>query len=85
MHFIASGFFIAFLSTQYFFRLFNVGKALIPEISIIKFSVMPTLGQQAIVTAFFDDGAFLHDDDSICGLHGGETMRDEDAGGIFQN
>ena len=36
--------------------------------------------EQAVMTAFFDDGAFAHDDDSIRRFDGRKTMGNEDAG-----
>ena len=56
-----------------------------PEICIVQLSVMPALGQQSIVTAFFDDGAFLHHDDPVRGFDRGQAMRDQDAGCVFQD
>ena len=38
------------------------------------------LAQQAVVIALLDDASFFHHNDPICGLHGGQTVRDQDAG-----
>jgi hypothetical protein len=37
------------------------------------------------MAAFFNDRAFFHDHDSVCGFDGGQAMRDQDAGCVFQN
>ncbi len=56
-----------------------------PEISVIQFGVMPALIQQSIVTALLNDRSFLHDNDTIRGFDRGQAMRDQNAGGVFEN
>jgi len=56
-----------------------------PEIGIVQLGIVIVLTQQPIVASLLDDGAFLHDDDSVRCFHGGQAMRDQDAGGVFQD
>jgi hypothetical protein len=58
---------------------------LVTEIGIVQLGIVTILTQQPIVISLLDDGAFLHDDDSVRCLHGGQAMGDQDAGGIFQD
>jgi hypothetical protein len=37
------------------------------------------------VISLFDDGAFLHDDDSVRGFHSGQAVGDQGAGCVFQD
>src|SRR3972149_9986735 len=46
---------------------------------------MPALSQQAIVTAFFDDRALLHNDNTVCGFDSGKAVCDQNTGCILQD
>jgi len=37
------------------------------------------------VITLLDDRTFLHDDDSVRGFHGGQAVRDHDAGCVFED
>ena len=41
------------------------------EISVVERGVMSALTQQPLVTALFDDGTVVHDDDAVGGLDRG--------------
>jgi hypothetical protein len=44
--------------------------------------VPPTLVEQVVVGATFDDTAVLHDEDLVGVLHGGEAVGDDDGGAV---
>ena len=56
-----------------------------PEVGVVQRGVMPALCEQALVIPLLDDPALFHHDDAVRGFDRGETVRDQDAGRIFQD
>ena len=56
-----------------------------PEIRVVERGVMSALGEQTFVVPLLDDRAFFHHHDAVGGFDGGQPVRDQDAGGMFQD
>ena len=56
-----------------------------PEIRIIKLSVMAALAHQGMMIALLDDLATIEHDDAVCMSNGGETMCDEYGCAVLQD
>ena len=64
---------------------FHVVQTLVPEVGIVKLRVMTALFEQLGVRTFLDDVAIPQDDDAVRALHGGEAVRDKNAGGLLKD
>ena len=60
-------------------------RRLVAEIGVVEFGVVAALAEEGLVVAFFDDPAFLEDQDTVDGADGGEAVGDQDGGGAFQD
>jgi len=61
------------------------GLLLVGELEFVEAGVDAVEGEKLVVAALFDDAAFVENDDAVGGLDGGQTVRDDEGGTVFDD